>query len=115
MAKKSKDIVNKFWFDLVELVESEDHCDEMNVHQERDIINFIADATITSQCAGDGFLLLPSEPKHKLFLSEMSWAASEYYNAEYACEAPGSRRSHFSGYNEAMAKAKKILSSILAG
>ena len=115
MAKKSKDPVNKFWMDLVELVESEDHCDEFNVHQDKDIIDFIAEVTASNPEAGDGFVLNPEAPKAKLFLAEMHWASSEYFNAEYACEAPGTRRSHYSGYNEAMAKAKKILSGILAG
>lgn len=114
MAKKSKDPVNKFWMSVTELVESEEHCDEENKHQEKDLINLVADATQSNPEAGDGLVLNPNAPEHRAFLDEVHWAASEYYNAEYACEAPGSRRSHFSGYNEAMAKAKKMLSKILA-
>ena len=93
------------WNTVDELVQQEEYCDEENTDQEAQVLAALEDA---------GIKLDMQDQRVRDFCTEVAWAASELYNAEYAMEAPGSRASHRRGFKQAMAKAKLLLRAILA-
>lgn len=96
------------WARVVELVEDSEFCDEFRNDEDWDdeLLNVINYHLVDNK-------LDKSNVNVQKFLTEIHWATSEFYNFQYADEAPGGRESHRSGYKKSIKASKRVLMEII--